>query len=160
VNKWYWSHFVLNKAHVYRTTCPTVTVTRSSHSDLLTNHIRPTIRWNYHGLLSTSVQLQPENAWPNITARATVEISKDIHFGTRLTSLLVITISLSQWSRLLMGRLSDLIRCKIQCFEWLCLQPEDCFSREIQALAKCCETCTAINSDRFKITKLFWIYLH
>ena len=55
------------------------TVNSASYSDLLQNHHRPAIKSKRHGLLSSGVLLQHDNARPH-TARTTVATITDLHF--------------------------------------------------------------------------------
>ena len=56
-----------------------ITVTSASHCDLLVNHLKPAIRSNRLGLLTTGILLLNDNARPH-TAHSTVAKIKDLHF--------------------------------------------------------------------------------
>jgi len=55
------------------------TVNSATYADLLKNHMRPAIKSKRHGLLSTGVLLQHDNARPH-TARSTVATIQDLSF--------------------------------------------------------------------------------
>ena len=55
------------------------TVTDAMYADLLKNHLRPAIKTKRHGLLTTGVLLQHDNARPH-TARSTVATTQDLSF--------------------------------------------------------------------------------
>jgi len=55
------------------------TVTDAMYADLLKNHLRPAIKSKRHGLLTTGVLLQHDNARPH-TACSTVATTQDLSF--------------------------------------------------------------------------------
>jgi hypothetical protein len=89
------------------------------YCNLLRNHLRPAIRSKHHGLLSTGVLLLHDSRPP--TARVTagtvrVILSVSVICHTHLTSPLVNAMFLGCPTRLLVERLSDLMKkCKRQC---------------------------------------------
>jgi histone-lysine N-methyltransferase SETMAR len=55
------------------------TVNSATYAYLLKNHLHPVIKFKRRGLLSTSVLLQRDNAWPH-TARSTVATIQDLSY--------------------------------------------------------------------------------
>ena len=125
------------------------TVTSATYAGLLKNHLCPAIKSKRHGLLSTGVLLQHDNARPH-TACSTVATIQDLSecLPHPLYSPQVIFTSLDhskrRWEASLSGPTK---RCSRQCTKWLHSQPKYFFSRGIYALPKRCNTCVERNGD-------------
>jgi len=129
------------------------TVTSEMYADLLKNHLRPAIKSNRRGLLSTGVLLQHDNAWPN-TARSTVATIQDLSFECLPHPPYSPDLALSDFHvfgllKEAMGgksfRSDEEVQQTVQ--EWLHSQPKDFFSRGIHALPRRWNTCMERNGD-------------
>ena len=124
-------------------------------ADLLKNHLRPAIKSKRHGLLSTGVLLQHENARPH-TTHSTVATIQDLSFDCLpqppySPDLVFSDFRVSRPLKEAMGgksfRSDEEVRQAVH--EWLRSQPKDFFffSRGIHALPKRWNTCMVCNGD-------------
>jgi len=129
------------------------TVTSAMYADLLKNHLHPAIKPKQHGLLSTGVLLQHDNAWPH-TARSIVVTIHDLSYEClpyppyspdHASNDFHVFEPLKE----VMGGKSFRSDKEVQrvVHEWLHSQPKDFFSRGIHAFPKCWNTCMERNGD-------------
>jgi len=129
------------------------TVTSETYADLLKNHLRPAIKSKRHGLLSTGVLLQHDNAQPH-TAHSTVATIQDMSsecLPHRSNSPDLAPSDFHVFGPLkeAMGGKSFRSDEEVQqaVHEWLHSQPKDFFYRGIHALPKHWNTCMEHNGD-------------
>ena len=129
------------------------TVTSAMYADLLKNHLHPAIKFKRHGLLSTCVLLQHDNAQPH-TAHSTVATIKDLSFECLPHPLYSPDLTPSDFH--MFGPVKEATGGKssrsdkevqLAVHEWLHSQPKDFFLRGIHALLKCWNTCMECNGD-------------
>jgi len=129
------------------------TVTSATYADLLKNHLHPAIKSKRHGLQSTGVLLQHDNAPPH-TARSTVATIQDLSFEWLPHPPYSPDLTPSDFH--VFGPLKEAMEGKsfssdeeVQqaVHEWLHSQPKYFFSRGIHALPKRWNTCMERNGD-------------
>ena len=123
------------------------TVNSATYADLLKNHLSLAIKSERRGRLNTGVLLQHENARPH-TARSTVSTIQDLSFECLphppySPDLATSDFHVSEPLKKAIGSKSFRSDEEVQqaVHEWLHSQPKDFFSRVIQALPKCWNTC-------------------
>jgi len=129
------------------------TVTSAMYADLLKNHLHPAIKSKRHGLLSTGVLLQHDNAWPH-TAHSPIATIQDLSFECLPHPPYSLDLAPSDFH--VFGPLKEAMggksfrsdkEVKQMVHKWLPSQPKDFFSRGIHALLKCWNTCMECNGD-------------
>ena len=129
------------------------TVTSATYADLLKNHLLLAIKSKQHGLLSTGILLQHDNARPQ-TARSTVETIQDLSFKCLPNLPYLPDLAPSDFH--VFGSLKEAMGGKsfrpykeVQqaVHEWLHSRPKDIFPRGIHALPNRWNTCMERNAD-------------
>lgn len=129
------------------------TVNSESYCDLLQNHLKPAIRSKRRGLLRSGVLLQHDNARPH-TSRVTVEKISNLRFECLPHPPYSPDLAPSDYH--IFGPLKEALggkkfstddEVKTAVHAWLCSQPQDFFSRGIEALVKRWRTCIARGGD-------------
>ena len=127
------------------------TVTSATYADLLKNHLHPAIKSRWHGLLSTGVLLQYDNARPH-TAHSSVATIQDLSFECLPHPLYSPDLTPSDIH--IFGPLKEAMggksfrsdeEVKQVVHEWL--HSKDFFARGIHALPKHWNTCMECNGD-------------
>jgi histone-lysine N-methyltransferase SETMAR len=123
------------------------------YADLLKNHLGPAVKSKPHGLLSTGVLLQRDNARPHSACSTVATIqylsSECLPHPPYLPDLAPSDFHVFEPFKEAMGgksfRSDEVVQQAVH--EWLSFQPKDFFSRDIHALPKCWNTGMVRNGD-------------
>jgi hypothetical protein len=130
-----------------------LTINSKSYCDLLQNHFKPAIRSKRHGLLSSDVLLQHDNAHPHT---ACVTAKKIMDPRLECTSHPAYPLDLAPSDYHVFGPLKEALggkkfnmddEIKEAVHSGLRSQSEEFFPRRIQALVKCWHTCIERGGD-------------